>query len=240
MMQGQPTIGIIGAMQPEIKLLKNRLEQRQTHEFGNGLMVYTGKIGQQNIALSLSGIGKVNAAIATTLLLQHFAADCIINTGSAGGIGAGLSVGDIVIGTEIAHHDVDVSPFGYTHGQVPQLPARFVADSDLIQAATDCAAIFKESYAKARVITGLIVSGLCVYPPSTIGATDFASFSRRASSGNGSRGHCPTCYQFHKPFVIIRAISDGAQEEAKISFDEFLQTAAKHSAQMVLNLIKTL
>lgn len=240
MMQGQPTIGIIGAMQPEIELLKNRLEQRQTHEFGNGLMVYTGKIGQQNIALSLSGIGKVNAAIATTLLLQHFAADCIINTGSAGGIGAGLSVGDIVIGTEIAHHDVDVSPFGYTHGQVPQLPARFVADSDLIQAATDCAAIFKESYAKARVITGLIVSGDAFIHHQQSVQQILHHFPDAQAVEMEAAAIAQTCHQFHKPFVIIRAISDGAQEEAKISFDEFLQTAAKHSAQMVLNLIKTL
>ncbi|WP_163115820.1 5'-methylthioadenosine/S-adenosylhomocysteine nucleosidase, partial [Acinetobacter baumannii] len=87
-----------------------------------GCEIYTGKINGVDVALLKSGIGKVAAAIGTTLLLEHFRPDVVINTGSAGGLDAKLNVGDIVVSTEVRYHDADVTAFGYEPGQMAQCP----------------------------------------------------------------------------------------------------------------------
>ena len=223
-------IGIIGAMEKEIELFQQSMTNTQSHQFGQ-LSVYSG----ESVALCLSGIGKVNAAIATTILIEHFAADCIINTGSAGGLRAELHIGDAVIGTQVAHHDVNVTAFGYTHGQVPQMAARFNSHVDLVRAAELAA-----PNAGLRVYRGLVASG--------------DQFIHSESDRHLIRQHFPdivavemeaaaiaqTCVVLNKPFVIIRAISDTADSSAAISFDEFLQTAAVHSAQLVRGLIQNI
>ena len=94
-----------------------------------------GKIDKHDVVLVKSGIGKVNAAMATTLLLQTFNPDIVLNTGSAGGFDESLEVGTVVISKEVRHHDVNVTAFGYDHGQVPGQPAAFKADRKLINLA---------------------------------------------------------------------------------------------------------
>ena len=105
--------------------------------------------------LTLSGIGKVAAAVATTLLLERFSPDCVINTGSAGGFDPALNVGDLVISSEVRHHDVDVTAFGYELGQVPRMPAAFVADPHLVKLAQSAVAQVPELHCKK----GLICTG---------------------------------------------------------------------------------
>ena len=126
------TIAVIGAMQPEIELLKGRLNNRESYRFG-AFEIHCGNLHGKRIVLTLSGIGKVNAAAATATAILKFSPDCVINTGSAGGLGQGLKVGDVVIGSETAHHDVDVTAFGYAIGQVPQLPPAFASDHALVK-----------------------------------------------------------------------------------------------------------
>ncbi|MFV8221480.1 5'-methylthioadenosine/S-adenosylhomocysteine nucleosidase, partial [Enterobacter cloacae complex sp.6700776] len=92
-----------------------------------------GKINGVDVALLKSGIGKVAAAIGTTLLLEHCKPDVIINTGSAGGLDPRLNVGDIVVSTEVRYHDADVTAFGYEPGQMAQCPPAFIADAKLIE-----------------------------------------------------------------------------------------------------------
>ncbi len=127
-------IAIIGAMEEEIALLRENIENR-TQETVAGCEFTFGNMRGADVILLLSGIGKVNAAMSTTILLEKYKPDCIINTGSAGGYNPELNVGDAVISTEVRHHDVDVTAFGYEYGQVPQLPAAFLADEKLIAAA---------------------------------------------------------------------------------------------------------
>ena len=117
-------IAIIGAMEEEVKLLRSKLTNPKT-ETHAGFEYYTGQIEENQIVLLRSGIGKVNAAISTTILLKHYNPDYVINTGSAGGFHTDLDVGDIVISSSVCHHDVDVTPFGYDLGQVPGMPACF-------------------------------------------------------------------------------------------------------------------
>ena len=229
------TIAVIGAMQPEIELLKGRLNNRESHRFG-AFEIHCGELHGKRIVLTLSGIGKVNAAAATATAILKFSPDCVINTGSAGGLGKGLKVGDVVVGTEIAHHDVDVTAFGYVWGQVPQLPAVFVSDDLLVGKAKEAAEMFEG----AAVAQGLIVSGDRFVHSSEAVAAIRKNFPDVQAVEMEAAAIVQTCAQFGLPFVVIRAVSDAADEKADVSFDEFLQTAAVHSAEMVDGMIREL
>lgn len=130
-------IGIIGAMEEEVTLLRDKIDNRQTITLG-GCEIYTGQLNGTEVALLKSGIGKVAAALGATLLLEHCKPDVIINTGSAGGLASTLKVGDIVVSDEARYHDADVTAFGYEYGQLPGCPAGFKADDKLIAAAESC------------------------------------------------------------------------------------------------------
>lgn len=146
-------IGIIGAMEEEVTLLRDKIDNRQTITLG-GCEIYTGQLNGTEVALLKSGIGKVAAALGATLLLEHCKPDVIINTGSAGGLASTLKVGDIVVSDEARYHDADVTTFGYEYGQLPGCPAGFKADDKLIAAAESC---IRELNLNA--VRGLIVSG---------------------------------------------------------------------------------
>lgn len=230
-----PTIAVIGAMKPELALLQIRLHNTVSKTIGN-ITFHEGLLAGKDVVMVLSGIGKVNAAAATALVVQQFRPDCVINTGSAGGLGRGLRVGDVVIGTEIAHHDVDATAFGYTFGQVPQLPPRFGSDAGLIKAAKQAASAFSG----ATIVEGLVVSGDQFIQGSAKIDAIRQHFADVQAVEMEAAAIAQTCYQMGTPFVIVRAISDAADESASQSFDEFLQTAACHSAQMVEALVGAL
>ncbi len=229
------TVAVIGAMQPEIERLKNDLADCRSEHFG-AFTVHRGRYAGKNVVLALSGIGKVNAATATTLLCRQYRLDCVINTGSAGGLGRSLRVGDVVIGTQTAHHDVDVTAFGYAWGQVPQLPARFEADAALCAAAEAAAAAFTG----ASVHRGLIVSGDQFVHSSEAVAHIRSRFADVQAVEMEAAAIAQCCHQLGLPFVVIRAISDLADEAADTSFEAFLETASVHSAQMVQRLMAAL
>ncbi|HAU97018.1 MAG TPA: 5'-methylthioadenosine/S-adenosylhomocysteine nucleosidase, partial [Serratia marcescens] len=146
-------VGIIGAMEQEVTLLRDQIENRQTIQRA-GCEIYTGQIGGVDVALLKSGIGKVSAAMGTTLLLEHCSPDVVINTGSAGGLASTLRVGDIVVSEEVRYHDADVTAFGYEPGQMAGCPAAFVADDALIALAESCI-----KQLDLHAVRGLICSG---------------------------------------------------------------------------------
>ncbi|EGK09378.1 5'-methylthioadenosine/adenosylhomocysteine nucleosidase [Kingella kingae] len=227
-------IGVIGAMEAEIAYLRSIMHNVKTHRFGRDIVIYTGLLFDKDIVLCQSGIGKVNAAIATTLLIEHFTPDCVINTGCAGGVGAGLKVGDVVIGTHIMYHDVDVTPFGYQYGQVPKLPVFFNSNSTLMYVAEQAATVFKT----ANVVRGLIVSGDSFIHSKE----DIARIKKQLPNPQAvemeAAAIAQTCFEMGKPFVIIRAMSDSAEDDAKVSYDTFLVTASGNSARMVHKMIR--
>lgn len=228
------TIALIGAMPPEISLLQESLQNLRSEHMAD-FDIYCGEYAGKNVVLALSGIGKVNAALSTALVLQH-RPDFVINTGSAGGLGSGLKVGDVVIGTQTAHHDVDVTAFGYAIGHVPRMPARFESDPALCAAAEKAAAAFEH----AAVHRGLIVSGdQFVYSSESV-AEVRRHFPDAQAVEMEAAAIAQSCHRFGVPFVVVRAISDLADEEADTSFETFLKTASVHSAKMVLQLIEAL
>ncbi len=233
--QNYGTVAVIGAMEQEIDLLKNRMENPVAEHFGK-FTLYRGGLGGKNMVLALSGIGKVNAAAVTALAVSRFSPDCVINTGSAGGLGKGLAVGDVVIGTEVAHHDVDATAFGYAVGQVPQLPPVFTSHDVLTAAARRAAAVFEG----ASVREGLIVSGDTFVSSSERVAAIRRHFEGVQAVEMEAAAIAQTCTQLGVPFVVVRAVSDAADEGAGVSFEEFLKTASVNSARMVMEIVRAL
>ncbi|MEM7388796.1 MAG: 5'-methylthioadenosine/S-adenosylhomocysteine nucleosidase, partial [Pseudomonadota bacterium] len=147
-------VGIIGAMEPEVKILREAMVNPSIMTKA-GFTFYTGELAGNTVTLVQSGIGKVASAVATTLLIDNFSPDCVINTGSAGGFEPSLNVGDVVISSEVRHHDVDVTAFGYEIGQVPQMPAGFAAHPKLIEAAEQSVSQISD----VKTMIGLICTG---------------------------------------------------------------------------------
>ena len=227
-------IGIIGAMQEEVAVLKTSMKNKKEWTEANASFT-SGLIEQTEVILVQSGIGKVNSAIAATLLFAKHEVDAIVNTGSAGGIGTGLAVGDVVISTELAYHDVDATVFDYVIGQVPQMPARYTADQILVKQTVEAA---EKVGLKAK--QGLILTSDSFVADKKIVDQIKLHFPEALASEMEGAAIAQVCYQFNKPFVIVRAMSDVADEEAGMSFDEFIIEAGKKSGEMVIELIKNL
>ncbi|WP_019211024.1 5'-methylthioadenosine/S-adenosylhomocysteine nucleosidase [Yersinia massiliensis] len=227
-------VGIIGAMEEEVTLLRDKIENRQTLVRA-GCEMYSGKLNGVDVVLLKSGIGKVSAAMGTTLLLEHFKPDIVINTGSAGGLASSLKVGDIVVSTEVRYHDADVTAFGYEPGQMAGCPAAFVADADLIALAENC---IKELDLNA--VRGLICSGDAFINGAAPLERIRATFPTVAAVEMEAAAIGHVCHLFKTPFVVVRAISDVADKESHLSFDEFLVVAAKQSTRMIEAMLTTL
>lgn len=227
-------VGVIGAMEQEVTLLREKIEDCQILSRG-GCEIYTGTINGVDVALLKSGIGKVAAAIGTTLLLEHFRPDVVINTGSAGGLDSRLNVGDIVVSTEVRYHDADVTAFGYEPGQMAQCPPAFIAAPKLISIAEECI----ESL-KLNAVRGLICSGDAFINGAEPLARIRRTFPDVAAVEMESTAIGHVCHQFDTPFVVVRAISDVADKESHLSFDEFLSVAAEQSSLMVTAMLDKL
>ncbi|SET65933.1 adenosylhomocysteine nucleosidase [Salinibacillus kushneri] len=228
-------IGIIGAMDEEIELLKTNMSIEQEEKVA-GSLFYKGTLEGHDVVLLKSGIGKVNAAMSTTVLMERYHPDYVINTGSAGGFAAALEVGDVIISDRIVHHDVDVTAFDYEYGQVPQMPACFKADEKLISLAVDATS----SMADVKSVRGLIATG-----DSFMADPERVAFVRRKfpdieASEMEAAAIAQVCYRYATPFVIIRALSDIAGKESSISFDQFLNKAAKNASTLIMSMVKKL
>lgn len=228
-------IGIIGAMEEEVVLLREQLENLEEKKLA-GCEFYKGILNGQEVVLLKSGIGKVNAAIGTTLLIQLYGPDVILNTGSAGGFHSDLNVGDVVISTDVRHHDVDATIFGYEHGQVPQMPPNYLPDEKLVNAAERAGARVEN----IQVAKGLIASGDSFMSDHARVEDIRGKFPTLYAAEMEAAAIAQTCYQFKVPFVIIRSLSDIAGKDARVSYDQFLQTASKNSAELVQKIVEEL
>lgn len=228
-------IAIIGAMAQEVTILIDQLTNAKVTEVA-GIAMHSGNINGVPVVITQSGIGKVNATIATAMVIERFSPKAIINTGSAGGIGKGLKVGDVVLGQSVTHHDVDVTAFGYAIGQMAQMPVDYPSNKQLLQVLS----VASSAFPTAQVHQGQIVSGDQFIADSENFATIKQNFPDAMAVEMEAAAIAQTCHQFNVPFVVVRAISDLADEEASMSFDEFIEQAGKHSAEMVVNVLNEL
>lgn len=231
-------IGIIGAMQEEVALLKEKLVHREEIVL-KGATFYKGYIHDKEIILLQSGIGKVNAAIGTTILCQKFEPEMIINTGTAGGVGSELSVGDIIISDQLTYGDVDATAFGYEFGQVPQMPAFYRGSEKLARLAQSIYNTALEEIGN-KAYYGLIVTTDSFISNSEQKQAIQRQFPAVQAVEMEATAIAQTASHFEIPFVIIRAISDTADGKAADSFDTFVELASKQSASCILRLLEEL
>ena len=233
-------IGIIGAMEPEVAIFKKKLTQMTSHEHA-GFTFYQGQLNGTNVVIVQSGIGKVAAALATAMLIDKFSPDFVVNTGSAGGFAQNLKVGDIVIGAELCYHDVDVTAFDYEIGQLPANPPKFIADQRLIAAAKlGVEQLSSTLDANIQTMIGLIATGDTFMTAEDDIAKARKNFPEMIAVEMEGAAIAQTCHQFNIPFVVIRSMSDIAGKESPQSFEEYLETAAVNSSQLVENMLNNL
>lgn len=226
------TIAIIGAMEEEVTLLREKIENKKVETIA-GCEFTLGKMDGADVILLRSGIGKVNAAMSTSILLEKYRPDFVVNTGSAGGFHPDLNVGDVVISSEVRHHDVDVTAFGYEYGQVPQLPPAFIANEELVKIAEDAASEIEG----IQVVKGLIATGdSFMNDPKRVEAIQDKFIDLQAVEMEAA-AIAQVSHQFGTPFVIIRSLSDIAGKESNVSFEQFLDKAALHSATLVMKIV---
>ncbi|MCL1077648.1 5'-methylthioadenosine/adenosylhomocysteine nucleosidase [Parashewanella spongiae] len=228
-------IGIIGAMEPEVAHLIQVLTNPQTKTIA-GLEFICGQYADHDLIVTRSGIGKVAASMATTLLINEFTPDRIINTGSAGGFCDELDIGDIVISKEVRYYDVDLTAFGYEIGQLPQNPAAYTPDESLVNAAHGAI----EKVGQVKAIEGLICSGDTFVCDPVITKTMLANFPTMAACEMEGAAIAQVCNQFKVPFVVIRSLSDNANSDSAVDFDSYIVKAGQHSALVVLALVELL
>jgi len=232
--------GIIGAMEPEVAILKAKLENCETSTHA-GYTFYQGQLNSQDVVIVQSGIGKVAAALATAILIDKFQPDYVVNTGSAGGFEQSLKVGDIVISSEVRYHDVDVTAFGYEIGQLPANPAAYIPHPNLVAAAkTGIAQLTDANGNTIQTLVGLITTGDTFMTKDDDIAKARANFPTMAAVEMEGAAIAQTCHQFNLPFVIIRSMSDIAGKESPTSFEAYLETASVNSSQLVMNMLDVL
>ncbi|MCE5038210.1 5'-methylthioadenosine/adenosylhomocysteine nucleosidase [Staphylococcus auricularis] len=227
-------IGIIGAMEEEVAILKGELQSLEEINIAH-VKFYKGTLKGKSVVLTQSGIGKVNVAISSALLINEFNPSIIINTGSAGALDDKLNIGDVVVSETVGYHDADARAFGYVLGQLPDMPAVYNADQHLLAKAIDA---IEAQQLVAH--TGLIVSGDSFIGTNDQRLTIKRHFNQALAVEMEAGAIAQTCYQFDVPFIITRAISDKSNGEANVTFDEFLGEAAKSSSDMVRYLIESL
>lgn len=227
-------IGIIAAMPEELAYLIQHLENAQEeHVLGNAY--HTGSIASVQVVLVESGIGKVMSAMSVAILADHFKVNAVINTGSAGAVADGIAVGDVVIADKLAYHDVDVTAFGYDYGQMARQPLYFQSDTSFISKIKESLSQFEQNWHLGLIVTGdSFIAGndkieeIKSHFPSVLAVEMEGAAIAQAAHTLGL------------PFLVIRAMSDNANHEANLSFDEFIVEAGRRSAQVLLAFLKAL
>jgi len=229
-------IGIIGAMELEVEELKSLLQDVKVTSRA-GMDFYQGSLGGAQVVIVRCGIGKVNAALCVQILADVFHVTHVINTGVAGSLNAVLDIGDILISVDAVHHDMDVSPLGYAPGIVPQMAESFFkADERLVNLAWD---VCQEVNPDVSVLKGRVVSGDQFIAKKEVKERLINTFHGDCAEMEGA-AIAHGCYLNQIPFVIIRAISDKADDSAEMDYPTFEKAAAKHCAKLVENLVPSI
>ena len=229
------TFAIIAAMEEELVYLKKIIPTYERKE-KYGKFVELGNLGENKIILALAGIGKVNAATTTTLIIDEFKPDYIINTGCAGAISPQLEISDVVIGKQIVQSDVNITKFNYQIGQIPTLPQFFISDTRLIEAAQK--AILKET--NLNIHLGLISSSDTFVDNEILINKIKTLFPEALCCEMEGGAIAQVAYQAKVPFIIIRSISDKANINSNIDFKQYIELASENSAKFVIKMIDLL
>jgi len=228
-------IGLIGAMAEEIELIERDLQKAETSVYA-GIAFHEGELHGCRVVLCKSGVGKVNAAVCTQLLIDRFGVTGVVFTGVAGALDPELDIGDIVISTDCMQHDMDVTALGFAKGVIPFAEqSEFSADPELVELAwRESEALFGKRVRKGRVLSGDRF------------VADRDEVRRLRGEFGGAcvemegAAVAQVCAMNGIPFVIIRSMSDRADGSAHVDFTEFTRLAADHSYQLVSRIMQRL
>ncbi|CAM3954688.1 5'-methylthioadenosine/adenosylhomocysteine nucleosidase [Paenibacillus alkaliterrae] len=225
-------IGIIGAMAEEIELLHKHVDvASQTTKAG--ITYYEGMLHGKSVIFCKSGVGKVNAAVCTQILLDS-GVDCVLFTGVAGAVDPQLNIGDIVISTSCMQHDMDCSPLGFARGTIPfHARSEFAADERLIELA---------AAASNRLFSGNSLKGKVLSGDQFIASRETVRLLHETMQGACAEMEgasvAQVCDMNQIPFVVIRSMSDKADGSAHVNFADFTVTASNHSYQIIDEMVK--
>jgi len=229
-------IGVIGAMDVEVSLLRERLEGR-TSAVHAGMEFSEGSFGGHSVVIARCGVGKVNAAMCVQVLASVYGVTHVINTGVAGSLDASIDIGDLVVSTDVVHHDVDATVFGYAPGQVPGMKTvAFEADVRLAAAVSKAAS---EVAPNISVHAGRVVSGDQFVASDTVKERIAKQFDGRCCEMEGA-AVAQACHLNKLPFVVVRAISDKADGSAEVAYPEFETKAAQRCARIVQHMLSNM
>lgn len=224
------TWGIIGAMDSEVALLRESMEIERTEEI-SGLTYYIGRLCGQRVIVVCCSIGKVNAAICAQTLAAVFKVDRLVNVGVAGALDERLHIFDVVVSEKLCYHDADLDIFGRN----PPFLSEYTADEEMVGLAMRaCERIAGDTF---RYFGGRIVSGDRFVSENAEKKRIVEQFHPMCVEMEGAAvGHVAAANRI--PFVVLRSMSDGADDNAGVSFDEFAPKAAEHSARLIMEILK--
>ena len=222
-------IGVIGAMEEEVSMLIGQMKNKETKVMA-GMEFNRGKLWDIDAVIVKSGIGKVNMAICTQILVDVYKVTAVINTGVAGGLYKKLNVGDIVISSDVVQHDMDATGFGYKPGQIPRMDVySFPADQALMKLAEESCKLVNTDI---QCFTGRVATGDQFISSNEKKQWIIDNFDAYCAEMEGG-AMAQTAYLNKVPFVVIRAISDKADNSATVTYEEFEQQAIVHTMKLL-------
>lgn len=224
-------LGIIGAMELEVETLQARMEEKNAKEIA-GSTFYSGKLQGLEVVVVQCGVGKVNAAICAQILCSCYGVTHLVNTGIAGSLNAELDIGDLVVSQDAMYHDFDCVHFGYEMGKVPGMDVvAFPADKCMIDYAIAAAEAVNPGHTKV----GRVASGDLFVASKEAKENIIAKTGALCTEMEGA-AIAQTAYRNRVPFVILRAISDKADDSAEMDYPTFERIAAHRCADMTMHL----
>ncbi len=222
-------IGIIGAMDEEVSHIVDVMQVTEVYEKAS-MKFNKGTLNGKDVVIVRSGIGKVNASVCTQILIDHFKVDYVINTGIAGSLRNEIDIADIVLSSDVLHHDMDATCFGYPLGQVPRMDVlSFKADKKLIEIAQK---VCKKVVPDIKVFVGRVVSGDQFVADKSVKTRIAKNFNAYCTEMEGA-AIAHTAFLNNVPFLILRAISDKADDSAFMDYDTFEALAIKNSVEII-------
>lgn len=225
-------LGIIGAMDEEVAKIKEEMTDVTVTAVA-GMDFYEGKLSGKEVVVVRSGIGKVNAGMCSQILVDRFHISAVINTGIAGSLRNEINIGDIVLSTDSVQHDMDASGFGYKKGQIPRVDTfAFPADKGLLELAKECN---RRVNPEIQAFTGRVVSGDQFISDQEKKKWLIETFDGSCTEMEGA-AIAQAAYLNRIPYLVIRAISDKADDSAGIDYAVFEEQAIRHSVNLLLEM----
>ena len=229
-------IGILVAMEEELEEVKKEMKEIKKKTIYE-LEFFVGKIQEKMCILVKCGIGKVNSARVTQILISSFSVNFVINIGAAGALNGNLKIGDIVIGKYLVQHDFDITAFGHNKGYISNVGDKIYSDSNLLEYVQKI--INNKKDKSFEIKFGIIASGDIFCTDVSMKQKIVKKFEADCVEMEGA-SIAQVCYLDNIPFIVIRSISDTPNGNNAITFDEFVSLASRRCSDLLKELLKEL